>query len=134
MIHVPPRLAKATTMWISLVLVLLAALVSPTSVHAQTWGAHGPDGTSIAALASSYWNPHVLYAGTATQGVFRTTNGGAHWEATALTSVPVTSLAVDPYSWTTVYAGTKEEGIFKSTDGGATWRAVNDGLSGVEYM
>lgn len=64
-------------------------------------------------------------------GVFRSTDGGAHWAAvkSGLPSVSVTALAIDPEITDTVYASTVSGGVFRSTDGGAHWAAVNSGLS-----
>jgi uncharacterized repeat protein (TIGR01451 family) len=75
----------------------------------------------------------TVYLGGAAGGVWKTTDGGAHW--TPLTdnqpSLAVGSIAIDPNNHNTIYAGTGEEnfnidayagaGILKSTDGGNTW-------------
>jgi hypothetical protein len=78
-------------------------------------------------------NGQTVYLGGAAGGVWKTTDGGAHW--TALTdnqpSLAVGSIAIDPNNHNTIYVGTGENnfntdayygvGILKSTDGGATW-------------
>jgi photosystem II stability/assembly factor-like uncharacterized protein len=119
------------------VAILLASILCPGAAFAQTWVGAGPDSAPLHALAASYWNPHVLYAATSL-GLFRTTDGGAHWQPATvpvdITESSVTAVAVDPYDWTTVYAGTHERGMFKSTDGGNTWRPVNTGLTGFENV
>ena len=71
-----------------------------------------------------------LYAAT-TGGLFRSDDGGAHWQsATAsgdpsLAGVVFQSVTVDPTNPLVVYAGTYGRGIFKTSDGGATWIAMN---------
>src|SRR4029453_11904094 len=81
--------------------------------------------------------PATLYAGTAAgsdvyagDGVFKSTDAGAHWAAanTGLTTGFVTTLAIDPLVPATLYAGT-DAGVFKTTDAGAHWAAVNTGLT-----
>jgi hypothetical protein len=63
-------------------------------------------------------------------GVFKSTTGGANWEAvnTGLTQLEVHCLAFDPTTPATLYAGT-DGGVFKSTTAGASWYAVNTGLT-----
>jgi hypothetical protein len=56
----------------------------------------------------------TLYAGTYDDGVFRSTDGGAHWTAvnTGLPVQPVRSLAVTSLAPTTLYGGT-DGGVFR---------------------
>ncbi len=81
-------------------------------------------------------NPHPDAHGTA-KGVFRSTDGGARFEAvnTGLSELNVLSLAVHPSDPDTVYAGTVAEGrgrLFKTTDGGATWTRIDQGLPAMD--
>jgi hypothetical protein len=92
--------------------------------------------SSVRALALDPTTPSTLYAGTG-GGVFKSTDGGAHWSAvnTGLTYPYPSALALDPTTPSTLYAGaynyagTYNGGVFKSTDGGAHWDAVNTGLT-----
>jgi hypothetical protein len=68
-----------------------------------------------------------VYAGTG-NGVFRSTDGGATWTATSLTS-SVRTLVADPVHPASLYAGTYGAGVYASTDAGATWTPMNTGLS-----
>ena len=72
----------------------------------------------------------TLYGGN-DQGVFKSTDGGASWNAvnTGLTNLQVLALAIDPQAPSTLYAGTNGGGVFKSTDGGANWNDFNSGLT-----
>ncbi len=111
-------------------------------ISASDWTLIGPQPTiagntlysgRITAMAVDPRNLDVVYAGAASGGVWKTTNGGATW--TPLTddqpSLATGSLALDPSNPDTVYVGTGEAnqcgdcyygaGILKSTDGGASW-------------
>jgi uncharacterized repeat protein (TIGR01451 family) len=93
------------------------------------------------ALAIDPSNTSTLYAGAAgtAAGVYKTTDGGAHWakSSTGLsvivngqTVTPViNALLIDPAAPSTVYAATSAFGVFKSTDGGANWAQTTTGLA-----
>lgn len=71
--------------------------------------------------------PGVLYCGTY-RGVFRSTNSGASWSATAFTR-DTRALVLDPTDTRIIYAGTYGNGVSVSTDAGATWTDINAGLT-----
>jgi photosystem II stability/assembly factor-like uncharacterized protein len=93
----------------------------------------GPVGNRVIAAASVPGDPNVYYAGTASGGLFKSTDGGIHWEPIfdeqSVSSVG--SLAIAPADSNVVWAGTGETfirshisvgaGIFKSLDAGKTW-------------
>jgi len=84
----------------------------------------------VFALAVSGTN---LFAGTASSGVFLSTNNGTNWTAVnmGLTNTSVRSLAVDTNGAgdTNLFAGTYGGGVFLSTNNGTSWTAVNNGLT-----
>ncbi|HWF83768.1 MAG TPA: hypothetical protein VG222_02935 [Vicinamibacterales bacterium] len=95
----------------------------------------GPrDGNRIASIAGVPGDPSIYYAGAASGGVWKTTDGGLRWQPVS-DSMPVTAigaLAVAPSEPNVVWAGTGEawavrdsdvigDGIYKSTDSGKTW-------------
>src|SRR5262249_50025867 len=97
------------------------------------WRYIGPEGNRIAAVVGVPGDPLVYYAGSASGGVSKTTDGGVHWEP-IFDDQPVQSigsLAVAPSDPNVVWAGTGEawirshisigNGIYKSTDAGKTW-------------
>jgi len=98
-----------------------------------------PPSTSVLALAIDPLTPNTLYAGIGSfdhpGGLFKSTDGGASWNATGPTATYVTAVAIDPLAPTTVYAGTRscqpgcEAGLFRSTDGFSTWKAGNIDLT-----
>jgi hypothetical protein len=89
-------------------------------------------------------NPNVVYvaamgrqwSANAERGVFRTRDGGAHWDKVLFIddSTGVIDLAMDPKDPRTLYAwGWRIEqgtsgGLFKSSDGGDHWRRITTGL------
>ena len=70
------------------------------------------------------------------RGVFRTEDGGAHWEHVLRIddSTGVVDLAMDPsdprilYAWAWQIEQGRSGGLFKSTDGGRHWRRASNGL------
>ena len=110
-----------------------AARVSPDVYSQLRWRTIGPEGNRFSAVAGVPGDPLLYYAGSASGGIFKTTDGGVHWQA-IFDEQPVSSigaLAVTPSDPNVVWAGTGEawirshisigEGIFKSTDAGKTW-------------
>src|SRR5579863_10556851 len=93
----------------------------------------GPVGNRATAVAGVPGNPYLYYVGAASGGVFKSTDGGVHWDP-IFDGQPVSSigsLAVAASDPNIVWAGTGESfirshisvgaGIYKSTDAGKTW-------------
>jgi photosystem II stability/assembly factor-like uncharacterized protein len=112
---------------------LVSVETNPRPVKPNVWTNRGLEDQTIYSLAIDPKTPTTLYAGTYGEGggVFKTTDGGANWNAvnSGLTSVIINSLAIDPLTPSTLYAGTGNRGMFKSTDGGANWNTANTGLT-----
>jgi photosystem II stability/assembly factor-like uncharacterized protein len=107
-----------------------------------------PDRVYVAALGHAYKaNPE--------RGVYRTTDGGAHWTKVLASEkypndVGAIDLALDPQHPMTLYAslwGTRRPpwavyapsnlpggGLYKSTDGGDTWHQLTDGLPTDDFV
>ncbi len=91
-------------------------------------------GNRIASVAGVPGDPYIYYAGAASGGIWKTTDGGIRWTPIS-DSMPVAAigaLAVAPSDPNVVWAGTGEawairdsdvigDGIYKSTDAGKTW-------------
>ncbi|MBI1875330.1 MAG: sialidase [Acidobacteria bacterium] len=97
------------------------------------WRFVGPVGNRIVSVVSVPGDPLIYYVGAASGGLWKTIDGGIHWDP-IFDSQPVSSvgaLAIAPSDPNIVWAGTGEpfirshisvgEGIFKSTDAGKTW-------------
>jgi photosystem II stability/assembly factor-like uncharacterized protein len=98
---------------------------------------------SIGALALAPSDPNVIYVGTGEAsirsditygaGVYKSTDGGAHWRALGLTDTRhIGKVLVDARNPDVVlvaalghaYGPNPERGVFRSTDGGRTWTKV----------
>src|SRR6476659_8833392 len=92
-------------------------------------------GNRVASIAGIPGDPTTYYAGAASGGVWKTTDGGVRWVPIS-DSMPVQAigaLAVAPSDPSIVWAGTGEawairdadlmgDGVYKSDDSGATWQ------------
>ena len=87
----------------------------------------------IADVAGIPGNRNILYVGSASSGLFKSTNGGVTFEPVFEDggTLSIGAIAVRPDDPDVVYVGTGEgavcnsisigDGIYRSTDGGATW-------------
>lgn len=105
------------------------------------WQLAGPRniGGRISDIEFNPNNPDVVYAGAATGGVFKSTDGGIIWNPIFddMAVLPIGDIAIDPVNSNNIYVGTGEAngghnnfagaGLYKSTDAGITWR-----LAGLE--
>jgi hypothetical protein len=121
---------------------------------AANWASLGPSsnggtliGGRIKCIAIDPNNTNNLWAGSASGGIWKSTNAGTSWTSvpTGLHVLGVSSILVDPAASNTIYAGTGEVyrvdtsnigfnvwkargtygiGIIKSTDGGVSWSQV----------
>lgn len=100
----------------------------------------GPDGNRTIAVAGEAGNPQVAYVGAASGGIFKTSDGGFHWQPVfdEMDNAAIGALAVSGSNPRHVWAGTGEtfiirpahpngNGVYKSTNAGKTWQHM--GLS-----
>jgi photosystem II stability/assembly factor-like uncharacterized protein len=91
-------------------------------------------GNRVASAAGVPGDPLTYYAGAASGGVWKTTDGGLRWTpiADGIGAAAIGALAVAPSDPKIVWAGTGEawairdidvmgDGVYKSTDAGSTW-------------
>jgi len=96
----------------------------------------GPVGNRATAVVGIPGNANIYYVGAASGGIFKSTDGGTHWDP-IFDDQPVSSigaLAVATSDPNIVWAGTGESfirshisvgsGIYKSTDAGKTWKLM----------
>jgi photosystem II stability/assembly factor-like uncharacterized protein len=103
------------------------------------WRFHGPGniGGRVRGLVIHPDNPKILYVGSVSGGVWKSTDGGVSWFPTMndLITLNISALEMKPGDPNTLYAGTGEgflsidnlpgRGILKTTDGGNTWKRVH---------
>lgn len=108
-------------------------------VEGLAWTQVGPGnyGGRLRSIVVHPTDPNIIYIGSVSGGVWKTTNGGGEWTALkdAMENLAVCSMVMDPTNPNIIYAGTGEgyfnsdaqrgEGIFKTTDGGATWTQLS---------
>ena len=116
--------------------------ITPDLYKALNYRYIGPDGNRVIAVVGEPGNSNVVYAGAASGGIFKTTDGGNSWnpifDDQDVSSVG--SLAIAPSDYNIVWAGTGEtfirsnvsvgNGIYKSTDRGKTWKNMGLEMSG----
>lgn len=100
----------------------------------------GPVGNRVSAVVGVPGDPNTYYFGAASGGVFKSIDGGVHWEPVfdGQPAASIGSIAIDPVNPNVIWVGTGEahirsnvsigNGIYKSTDGGKTWAHM--GLEG----
>ncbi len=123
-------------------------------IEAATWTSLGQSfnggsriGGRVVCLAIDPNNSSNLWAGSASGGIWKSTNGGSSWTpvTTNLPVLGVSSILIDPSNSNVIYAGTGEVyrvdtsnlgfnvwktrgtygiGVIKSSDGGSTWSQV----------
>ena len=104
------------------------------STDGATWSAssQGLADSSISSLVVDPTNPQTLYAGTdhsgtASQRLFKSTDGGGTWTQTSLDArqFSLTYLSVNPGNASQVIAGSENViGYYQSLDAGTTWSVV----------
>ncbi|HEY6392343.1 MAG TPA: hypothetical protein VIX89_13745 [Bryobacteraceae bacterium] len=89
-------------------------------------------------------NPAMVYAATASGGLFKTVNGGTTWTPIfdRQSTISIGDIAIDPNNSDVVWVGTGEanarnsvsfgDGVYKTLDGGKTWR--NLGLRDTHHI
>ncbi|HSQ23369.1 MAG TPA: hypothetical protein VLN44_03125, partial [Pyrinomonadaceae bacterium] len=121
---------------ISIIFIITCVYAQQPNTEAMRWRYIGPVGNRTTSIVGVPGQPYIYYAGSASGGIFKTIDGGIHWEP-IFDSQPVSSigsLAVAPSDPGIVWAGTGEawirshisvgQGIYKSTDAGRTWKLM----------
>ena len=83
-------------------------------------------------------DPDTMFAGTRPAALFRSTDGGRHWDKLRVEMVEecpnvgvprVTALTVDPADRQIIWAGVEVDGVRRSLDCGETWTRIAGGLN-----
>src|ERR1044072_6944267 len=84
----------------------------PPNTDALRYRYIGPVGNRVTSVAGVPGQPYIYYAGAASGGIFKTTDGGAHWDP-IFDGQPVSSigaLEVAPSDPNVVWAGARGRG------------------------
>lgn len=102
-------------------------------IQNEYWSGDADASGRVPSIAVHPTQPDTAYAASASGGLWKTTDGGAHWTPLTdrLSSLNSGAVAIDPSDPETVYYGTGEwstgatgDGLFRSTDGGANWTKI----------
>lgn len=118
-----------------------AQRTTSTSGWNANWTLEGPNNTGgrFNTIAVNPQNTNIVYAGSASGGVWKTTNGGTAWTPIFDDKpyLAISDITLHPTDPNTIFVGTGDpqisgypflgDGIYKSTDGGTTW--TNIGLA-----
>lgn len=121
---------------ILLTLVAAICLASPAQANdgPYTWTTSLSNAGQIWALAVDPVSPAILYAGSNTTGIWKSTNRGLNWTQSnsGLSNLTVQALAIAKSDPRVLFCGTSQTGsgagIYRSTDAGSTWTLVNNGI------
>jgi hypothetical protein len=80
-------------------------------------------GSGAQCLTLDPHHPGTLFVGSHGKGVWKSDDGGAHWQDMHLPQPDVFSVAVSAVDGS-VYAGCEPSMLFRSTDGGQTWHEL----------
>src|SRR5260370_30494341 len=107
--------------------------ISPDAYAQLKYRYIGPEGNRATSVAGVPGKPNIWYVGAASGGIFKSTDGGIHWDPIfdAEPVASIGSLALAASDANIVWAGTGEsfirshisvgQGIYKSADAGKTW-------------
>lgn len=90
----------------------------------------GPVGNRVTAVVGVAGDACVYYVGDASGRIFKTTDGGIHWEP-IFDDQPVSSigsLAVAPSDPNVVWAGTNDGLVWVTQNGGDTWTNLTENI------
>src|ERR1700722_18980394 len=133
--------------WLALVLLSSTALAQDASLfEGLEWRSIGPAavGGRMTDIEGIPGNPWLVYAASASGGLWKTTNGGTTWTPIFdhASTISIGDIAVDPHNPDVVWVGTGEanarnsvsfgDGVYKTLDGGKTWR--NLGLRDTHHI
>ncbi|MGB4596197.1 MAG: hypothetical protein WBI14_09885, partial [Anaerolineaceae bacterium] len=92
----------------------------------------GPFGGTFTAIAVDPLQPTIVYAGSYTNGVYKSIDRGVTWYrmVNGLANLSIQSLAIHPSNSSIIYAGTYDGGLYKSTNAAASWTKVGNSAFG----
>ncbi len=86
------------------------------NVNAQWLQTSGPQGGTLYSIASN--GSSTIFASQSANGVYRSTDNGAHWTQSGLFGNPIGTFC---FTSTAVFAADQNSGIYRSKDNGNSW-------------
>jgi PKD repeat protein len=95
---------------------------------AMSFEVQSPGAAHIYTVEQAASNPDIVWAGSATAGIWKSTDKGMHWELMSkdLLVTEVYSIAIHPVNPDVVYFGEGNGKLWKTTDGGLSWSLTGD--------
>ncbi len=118
-----------TVFLVALLFTLVLKAQDGLEIWTTTTNSVGP----VYAMAIDPSNSSIMYTGSSTVGIYKTTDGGTSWNTanTGLLNTAVLSLAISASNPQILYAGTNygtNDGVYKTTDGGGSWTRLVNGI------
>jgi len=82
----------------------------------------------ILSVAVDHRNGAVVYAGSMTGDVLKSSDSGVSWSPIGRLQNPIKKILIAPYNSAIVYVATQNKGIFKTKNAGGGWENLADGL------
>lgn len=97
--------------------------------QAMAFNVQSPGASHVYTVEQSPVNSNLIYAGTATAGLWKSVDKGMNWTLMTrnMDVNSVYSIALDPINPDIVFFGQGNGKIWKSVDGGITWNMTGDG-------
>ncbi len=119
--------------YFSLMLLFLFTISSIAQDGLTIWTTTTTSVGPVYAMAIDPSNTDIMYTGSATLGVYKTTDAGGTWSSAnnGLLNVAILALAISTSNPQVLYAGTNfgaNDGVYKSTDGGGSWTRMVTGI------
>ncbi|MDD3744465.1 MAG: T9SS type A sorting domain-containing protein [Lentimicrobiaceae bacterium] len=141
---------KKLTFLISTILLSLLTQSQNLNLNDKNWFRNGPYCAWVKSLALAPSNSAVVYLGTYSAGLYKTTNGGETWTFCSTANLPVyedslenspslpcwwfgdyypiEAIAVHPQDENHLWISALERGLFESKNGGNSWQKANETL------
>lgn len=105
----------------------------------NTWTRKGPElaGKDVLDIAIDPVDSAIMYAGTNTEGCWKTEDGGDSWvdRNTGLgDNMQLTAIVITPGDNSKIYAGTQGGGVYKSTNSAGNWTPFNSNLDNLNVI
>lgn len=96
--------------------------------QAMIFEVQSPGSAHVYTVEQSPVNSNLVFAGTATAGLWKSTDKGLSWSLMTRTMLvnSVYAIALDPVNQQVIYFGEENGKIWKSMDGGQTWSMTGD--------